>query len=251
MAVFKTSSLQSTIKTYSPGNNFAWSIGFCYLFDSNTTFYVSDAAIGIITIFDANWNYLAFKSFKSASFMIAVNNSLYISGNDIIYKTDKYLNILCKYNNSLTATYRGLHFNSLNNTIYVAGFDKNSIFIFDLNLNLVDSMSTQGYQPYSIQRYKNYIYVGTNSGQFLAIENKVIIKTVSVCAGTVAASILIDHFGYMATNCFHINATYLYYSENVSYTGMSLTYAVKPWFIQFDLNGRFVLISPSQINIYY
>ena len=182
--------------------------------------------------------------------MITLNNSFYISSDYKIYKTDKYLNVINQYI-KFAAFYRGLYYNSLNNTIYVAGYNISSIDVFDLNLTLVDSIPTLNYQPYSLQGYKNYIYVGVYlSGKLLVIENKVIIKTFSVCSST-PTSILIDHYGYMAISCFEQKSSYLYYSANVSYTGRNLTYTVKPYFMNFDSNGRFDLISPSQIDIYY
>ena len=208
-----------------------------------------DFAANKIIIFDANWQYLTFKSFNQTINIITVNNNLYFSCYFNIYKTDKYLNIIIQYNAPASATYRGLYFNSLNNTIYVTGFSK--IYIFDLNLNLVDSISTSGFSSWSIQGYKNYFYVGTQAGQLLVIENKVIIKTITVCNGTLVSSILTDNFGFMAISCLFDQISYLFYSENVSYTGMSMAYSVKPWFMNFDMNGRFVLISPSQIDIYY
>ena len=141
--------------------------------------------------------------------------------------------------------------NSSNNTIYVAGYYKYAIDVFDLNLNLVDSINTSTYRPWSIQRYKNYIYVGTYSGHLLVIDNKVIIKTFTVCALGTLTFIQIDQIGFMALNCYFVNTAYLYYSSNVSYTGMSMANAVNPWFINFDTNGRFVVISTSQMDIYY
>ena len=107
--------------------------------------------------------------------MITVSNSLYISAGTFIYKTDKYLNMTNKYYNA-SACYLGLYFNSSNNTIYVAEYSYFKIYVFDLNLNLVDSVSTSTYQPYSLQGYKNYMYVGIASGELIVIENKVIIK---------------------------------------------------------------------------
>ena len=128
---------------------------------------------------------------------------------------------------------------------------KFSIEVFDLNLRFVDSIPTQTYRPYSLQGYKNYIYAGLlTGGQLLVIENKVIIKTVSACS-SIISSILINHYGYMAISCPNQKAIYLYYTANVSYTGMNLTFEVNPSVINFDSNGRFVLISTYQIDIYF
>ena len=53
----------------------------------------------------------------------------------------------------------------------------------------------------------------------------------------------------MALRCLYDKKAYLYYSKNLSYTGVSLTYAVNPWFINFDSNGRLVVISSTQIIV--
>ena len=225
-------------------------VGLGYLVDSNTTYYALDWAGNKIIIYDSNWQYLAFKNFTGPAYMITVNNNLYISCDKNIYKMDKYLNLISQYNTS-QVYYRGLYYNSTSNKIYVAGQLSLTIDVFDLNLTLVDSISTLNYQPFSLQGYKNYIYAGTyNSSYLLVIENKVIIQTYRVCSATFLTYILIDHFGYMALSCYFEKKVYLYFSSNVSNTYKSLTYAVNPNVITFDSNGHFVLLSDFQIDIY-
>ena len=249
MALFKNSVIQNTINTYS-GINFTALGGFNYLVDSNTTYYVMDWTANRIIIYNSNWQYLNFKSLYRPAHMITVNNNLYISGDQNVFKTDKYLKIISQYNTS-QVYYRGLYFNSSNNKIYVAGQLSQKIDVFDLNLTLVDSISTLNYLPYSVQGYKNYIYVGTfNSSYLLVIENKVIIQTYRVCSGIFLTSIIIDYFGYMAVSCYNDQKVYFYYSSNVSYTGIKNTYAVQPHFISFDSNGHFLLFTKTQIYIY-
>ena len=226
--------------------NFSGLEGFGYLDDSNKTYYVMDYFANRIIIFDSNWQYLTFQSLDAPSYMITVNNNLYISSDNNVFKTDKYLNIISQYN-SVAAGYLGLYYNSSSNTIYVAGYNKYAIDVFDLNLNLVDSISTSNYYPVSIHGYKNYIYVGTGTGELIVIENKVINQTFSVCTVTLL-SIQIDDYGYMAFSC--DQTAYLYYSANLSYTGMNTTYDVQPKFINFDSNGRFIVVSDYQIDIY-
>ena len=249
MTVMKNYTLQDTIKTYS-GMNFSWLIGFGYLVDTNTTYYALDYGANRIIIFDENWKYLTYKNLNKPAYMITVNASLIISGNNNIYKTDKYMNNVNLYNNP-SALYRGLYFNSSSNSIYVAVNTRSAIDVLDLNLTLVDSIPTSTYQPWSIQGYKNYIYVGTTSGHLLVIENKVIIKSFPVCgANLTLSSILIDQFDYMVLNCFPYYG-YIYYRANISYTGMKRTYAMKTRFTTFDSNSHLILISYNEINIYY
>ena len=182
--------------------------------------------------------------------MIAVNNSLYISSNEYLYKTDENLKIISQYY-SQSAFYRGLYYNSSSNLIYVAGNMINEINIFDQDLNLNDTISTSFNPPWSIQGYKNYIYVGTTTGKLFVIENKDIIQIFVVCSGSYLTSIVIDHFGYMALSCNTDQKVYFYYSANLSYTGINVMYEVEPYFINFDSHGRFVVISRHQVDIYY
>ena len=149
MAVFKNSSLQTTIKNFT-GSHFRWLVSFGSLVDTNTTYYGLDDGLNKTIIFDSNWQYLGFKSFSNPVYMITMNKILYITCYRSIHKTDKYLNILSQYNSS-TVLFNGLYFNALNNRIYVA--ESLKIFIFDLNLTLVDSFLTPGYSSWSIQGY--------------------------------------------------------------------------------------------------
>ena len=230
--------------------NFTNLFGFGYLVDSNTTYYVLEWSGNRIIIYNSNWQYLTFKSLNRPAHMITINSNLYISGDQNVYKTDKYLNIISQYNN-VSVYYRGLYYNSSSNTIYVAGYLNNRIDVFDLNLTLVHSISTFAYFPFSLQGYKNYIYVGTfNSSELLVIENKIIIQKFTVCNTGTLISILIDHFGYMALSCNMDKKVYLYYSSNVSNTGMSLRSAY-PHFTNFDSNGNFVVILSYQIDIFH
>ena len=111
---------------------------------------------------DWQWNYyfwckLAIFDFQKLQYSNIHDNSdnnLYITCDYKIFKTDKYLNITSQYNNP-AALYRGLYYNSLNNTIYVAGSSSYSIDVFDLNLVRVDSIPTSTYSPHSLQEFEN------------------------------------------------------------------------------------------------
>ena len=90
------------------------------------------------------------------------------------------------------------------------------------------------------------------SGHLLVIDNKAIIKVCPVSPGSIISSILIDNYGYMALSCYSNMTAFLYNADNLSYTGMNWTYKVNPWFINFNSNnGRFFVISPTQIDIYF
>ena len=221
--------------------------GFGYLHDSNTTYYVFDFS-GKVILYDENWSYLTYYNFTGIFNMIAINNSLYLTAYGYIMKTDKYLNVIlqtpCSGNNV------GIYYDWPNNCIYVVNYDQNIIYIFDLNLILIDSIPVSGYSmPWSVQMFNNELYVGTST-DILVIANKTIIRTFNGCNGvsTWVTSIYFDQNGYMANCCVGSSAVYLY-SPNGTYLGKSIATAL-PFFVTFDTKGRFIVASQAAIRIF-
>ena len=84
----------------------------------NTSYYVNDYLANTIYLLNDDYGYVTKKTFTSPTYMVDINSNLYITGENNIWKTDKYLNVLITYNES--GEYRGIHFNSTENLIYVA-----------------------------------------------------------------------------------------------------------------------------------
>ena len=224
------------------------------LVSKNTTYFVPDNYPNLVHVYDDNWNYLTSKSINSPANIITIGNNIYITSNVNVYKTDSNFNILSTYYpDDWSYTYfRGIYYNSTNNLIYVAAFLNANIHVFDLNLNLNDSIPISPYYPYSITGSNNQLYVGSyQSGKILVISNKVIIKVIEACNGDTPSvtSISLNQNGYISSVCEWTNAIFLYHI-NGTYTGKSISTPANPEYFGLDSKGRVVIISQYQISIY-
>ena len=134
------------------------------IIDLNATYYVTDPTGNRIYMFDEDWNYINFKSLNNPVYMLTVNYTLYITGINNIYKTDKYLNNLNQYNANDSPFYNGIYFNETNNLLYIVSNSKFAIDVFNLNLQIIDSILISSIlysRPYSIQGYNNSLFIGT------------------------------------------------------------------------------------------
>ena len=252
---FQNTSLRPNNITSYNGSNFYSLIGFGSFPGRNTIYYALDWAAHRIIMFDKNWQYLNYKSFLNPANMIRINNTLYITSQNYIYKTDKYLNLIQQYNATGSApSYRGIYYNWKNDTIYVVGYEVKTIYVFDLNLNMIDffNLNKTKYYPWSIQEYNNEFYVGTFNGIILVIVNKEIIRTFNGCNGcynSLVGSLIFDKNGYLAVTSSSLNAIYIY-NSNGTYTGKSMKTAQYPYYTSFDSKGHLVIMSLFQISIY-
>ena len=230
------------------------------IIDANSTYYVTDCYFNKILIYNEDWAYIDYKYFGSPRYICSVRKHLYItSTSGIIYKTDKYLNVIDFYNSTVRdSVYEGIHCDSKNNLIYVVATRQRAIYIFDSSLILKDSILTPTYYPYSITENENRIYIGASlenlvESRILVIENKTITKTLKVCTGNdyvTITSVLFDRFGLMATTCW-IRQIYLY-DENSVYSGSkSLSTLNYQYYIGFDSKGRFLILTEGQISLFY
>jgi hypothetical protein len=217
--------------------------------DFNTSYYVADFKANRIYLFNINYDYVVDKTFSAPAYIVTVNSSLYITGQSNNWKTDKYLNVLIKHNES-GAYYRGIYVNTTENLIYVASTAYTYLNVFDFNLTLKYNVSVSPSKPYSISECNNELYVGTKDGIVLVLVNKVIIRNFTGCSASPLNNIVSNNFGFMAINCELNNKINSYYS-NGTYAGTSITTPSTPMYVGFDFEGQFVLISKSQISIYY
>ena len=152
MNVFNYYKMKSNITSLN-GNSINWNSNFFYGFGMivsiNTTYYIADNTAESVHMFNEEWKYISSKGLIiDPNYMIAINSNLYITGYNSIVQTDKNVNVLLRYD--YLGVYCGIYYNATNNLIYVVAHALNSIDLFDLNLNLVDSISTSSYSPYSI-----------------------------------------------------------------------------------------------------
>ena len=248
--MFSNSSIQSTIEGFN-GDSFSYLVGFGMYSSSNTTYYyVMDYGASKIYILNDEWSFISAKTFTNPQYMINIGNSLYMTGWPYsVWKLDKNLNILIKYNHAGYPLYRGISYNLSNSSIYVAAYGLDEIQVFSSDLTLIRRFSTSPHNPFSITESSNNLYVGTDKGIILVYKNEAIIKQFNGCDGKSAwlTLILFDQNDYMATAC--SSKLYLF-SPNGSFTGKSMTTSSFNFYIGFDSKGRFIEISTQQISIY-
>ena len=87
------------------------------------------------------------KKFSLPFYLVNTNSSLYITGDENIWKTDKYLNVLKTH--TKYASYRDIYLNSTENFIYVASEAYTYFQAFDLNLVLKNTVSISPSNPRS------------------------------------------------------------------------------------------------------
>jgi hypothetical protein len=201
-------------------------------------------------VYNPNWRYIKYKTMpiNSASSIKSINNELFVTAYDGIYKIDKLLNILESYNRK-NATYKGIYYNYTADAFYVTSQLSNRIDLFHRNLSFISSISFI-YQPYAITEKNGKLYVGLAGGVISVLENNLVVKNITtLCNGTIT-SIVIDTNELMGVLCWSNSMLYLY-STNGSYTGKNMTTQSNPRSIIYDLNGYFIIAGQSQINLYY
>ena len=249
MSVFSNPTIKSTIERFN-GDSFGDLHGFGMYSSPNATYYYLTQWIdGKVYIFNDEWKCITFKRFNYPFYMISIDNNLYMTGLENVWKVDKDLNILRNYNPGGWQGFEGISYNPSNGLIYVAATQK--IFVFNFNLKLIRLISTEPHMPSSIAISSNKLYVGTSEGIILIYQNEEIINQFNGCDGKYGSitSILFDSNGYMATSCGYPTLKLYLFSPNGSYTGKSITTPDCPQYIGFDSKGQFIQISGKQISI--
>ena len=244
-------SLNKSITNWGSVNTFGTLQGFSILESANSTYYyVCDYQKSKIYMFDDNWTYISYRNYSAPAYIAIVGSNLYITGDADIYKTNGNLDLLDHVYVSTWPWYRGIYYNSTNNLLYTAPCKPNinAIHVYDLDLNLNDSIAIPSYTLFSIAGYNDQLYVGTYSSVVLVIENKAIIQTLHINNGNMykLTSIFFDSNGYMAITSSE-NQIYLVYPNG---TYVSLQTPNEPFSFGYDTKGNFVLLSTHQINLY-
>ena len=179
--MFNNPAIQSIFNEFN-GESFGWLVGFgMYSSPDAIYYYVMDRAANKVYILNDNWSFVSFKTFYEPSYMITVENSLYMTGEWNLWKLDLNLNVLIQYTATVTVWYRGLYFNSTNRFLYVAPYALTEIHVFNLNPTLSHSFSISPYRPWSFEGYNNQLYVGTTNGIVLVVQNDVIVNQFNGC----------------------------------------------------------------------
>ena len=197
-----------------------------------------------IIVYNEYWEYQRTITLSSTeypingpTFSININGSIFVTGNNVINKYDKYFNLTKKI--SFSGSHRGIYFNPSNQMIYVAQYDQNKISIFDMNLNLNSSVTTNS-NPWFITSSEGQMVVGDNSnGKIYLYQGNLIINTVSTQCTNRVSSILFDNYNHILVLC-ETNSNLYIYHVNGSFTGLSMSTCTQPLFMNFDSNNRFV-----------
>ncbi len=222
--------------------------GFGMMVDFNTSYYVVDYDSGVFLLNDS-YGYVTKKTFSKPNYIVNVNSSLYITGENNIWKTDKYLNILKTFTSS-GANYRGILFRCTENLIYVAPYTNTDLHVFDLNLTLNSTINVSPHNPVSLAENNNELYVGTVKHFVLVVVNKAIIRSFTACTTDFISSMVFDKFGLMAIACRDDKMVKLFHS-NGTYTSKDLATSEKVHDVRFDSKGRFVVSLDKELRIYF
>ncbi len=180
--------------------------------------------------------------------IISIYNELFITAQDGIYKSDKSFNIV-KFYNRTGARYTSIYHNSTSDILYVASELFNRIDLFDRNLSCISSLSFTR-MPSALTEKNGKLYVGLSGGSISVLQNDLVVQSITTLCNGWITSIVIDANDLMGVLCWTNNTLYLY-STNGSYTGKNMTAPLWPRFMNYDLNGNFIIAGYYQINLYY
>jgi hypothetical protein len=145
------------------GNSFN-TFGFGMNF-TKTSYYILNSFDDRIYILNDEYQFLSQISWSVPTKMITIGYSVYIAGYNYIFKTDTDLKVLLQFKDfHYGPRYHDRYYNSTNSLMYVTATNFNSIHVFDLNLNLVDTMPISSLNSWSITGFNNRKYVGCNDG---------------------------------------------------------------------------------------
>jgi hypothetical protein len=217
---------------------------------TNTTFYyVFQFSSDEILIFNEKWVYQKSVSLAKSTYAIEVETELFVTADGVFYKTDRNLNVMKMFNSSISK-YRGLYYNKTADLIYVADYTVYyKIDVFDGNLTFVKSISTYGYKAHALAVLNDYMYIGTMNGTILVIKDNKMVNIFSSVCGAIT-SLLLDNHGYMVILCQSPYYAYVYQTDGTD-TGIGLKTLGAPRFINFDMNGRLIIVSKFHTNIYF
>ena len=186
-----------------------------------------------------------------AAYSLNINETIYITTDNVINKYDKNFNLIKQINCS--GFNRGIYLNPSNQMIYVGICNANTINIFDKDLNFNRSLTTN-YNPWFITGYKGQMVVTDNTnGNVYFYQNDSIIRTFSTLCNGRISSVLFDNYNQMLVLCNSQPSMYIYH-VNGSYTGLSMSTCStggRRWFLNFDSKGRLVIICEFKIEIFY
>ena len=220
---------------------------------NNTTYYVLDQEFNMVYMFNDRWNCVDSKFLFSPFYMITTGATLFITTDSVIYKTDSHLNVLDQYKTTdRIPGFRGIYFNSTKSLIYVAGFNSQTIHVFNLNLTLnhiIEILNNNNVM--SISEYRDVLYVGIfNKAEIFVIVNKSIINIINSNCYSEVLQAIVDKCGYLAVLCMNFYIELFFVNGTYANKKMIIPYSEVPTYFGFDSIGRFVILSETEIRLY-
>jgi hypothetical protein len=225
--------------------------GFDFFVDSNVTYHyaINYNVPGSILKYSSDWEYLGIAptTITWPVFIKTIDNDIYVAADNNVFKTDKNLTVVNSINFHANH-FRGIYHDQSTDSIYVAAYNSELIFIFNRDLALLQTLSTSGNRPLALAGYQNKIYVGTMNHTILVLQNNIIASSLNtVCE--IISSLLIDDYGTMLVLCRSPIMLY-FYNVNGTMIGSSPV-SGDVTYMNFDSKGRFIINSFYQFNIYY
>ena len=253
--MFKNFTKQSSITTYGNGLQFLQSTGFEQVVINNTaTYYVIDSQYStpsIVIEFHQNWTFSqAYTLSTLYTYSLKyVLGFFYTASAQYFTKTGSNFGIISQH--SGRGGYWGIYYDNNTSLFYVVSYANTCIDVFDTNTSFLNTISLTGYpNPYSINQLNGELYVGiSSSAQVLVLQNNTIsnVLTINSCLGVY--SIYFANNGYMLTACFSNNIATISNLSGVS-QNISISTSMYPTVATVDSQGRLIVISVNQVDIY-
>lgn len=242
---FASLSSMSLSNNYSINSNFTFKNARNFAIVNSSYYYVVEAFLNGIMIFNDQWEFQYVKNYTNPLpyFLIAIDQYAYISSNTKFCKTDLNLNVQKCYSGF---SYRSIYYNKIDQMLYVVNYQKQRIDKFDKNLNLLKSITIAPKFIHGVSGYDNNLVISNDAGKIYVYWNFVNVTSFQTFCSGFIPQIHVDAYGFITVCCYYGNALYFYHA-NGTYLGKSINNVAMPMHADYDLNGKFVIISSNQI----
>lgn len=243
-------------RTYG-GNSWSLLTGFEQFINSSTTiYYLFDWGNGRGVIYNNQWVYQSYASLVANSYTAkCVGNFLYISSDTYFYKANTNLNII-QYSSYYGAGFRAISYDSSSGYFYITSQGQFYLNVFNMNLARVSVISmSSSYDTYGLLQYNGLLYVGSCyylPQNVFVFQSNVLVRSfiLNACSSDCIASFLVDYTGQMIIGCNTQNYLALY-DSNGNYQNIKIGTTYNPFVTAVDSQGRFIVATMFELQIYY
>ena len=183
--------------------------------------------------------------------MIVVNNQFYFSCQSTygLMSTTLNLTLLQSYGSQI-GSYSALVYDLNNQIIYAANYNASSLDTFDINFNLLNTISLPN-RPYAVNYYASRICVCYyNNANIAVIENGIVINTFTTQCPQFVGTLSVDTLGQILVPCQNTTTTYLY-NKNVTYMNLYIKAGSINYWAGYDARYRLAITAINRIWVYY